>query len=329
MNFIGIRSVDHLLELVNKIARIVPAVTNELDQDLEILTEWEYKYHKILNASNLHPKRKENILNKIEAELEPITKYVIESLQDVYADWLKKHALLSPRDWAEARMDYDEFEAYGVESSIANVKSEYERYGGGDFETKFFMTNITYFKQTFEEILYDEINNAIDELEYYKERDNSDEIQSQQERLNYLENLNLANEEDLLKFVGDYADIYLGGNSEILPLLVNHPDLYDMLTNFLEREVFPLWFDRWEAEGIVDTRENIEELSSKLQGAQTAPLKQKMVIINEALNAAHQTGPMLDYISNTHYNVDKKFLDNLSNKDVSEWDEELKEMGVW
>lgn len=326
MNFIGIRSIDHLLEIFNKIARIVPAVTDDLATDLEILTEWEYKYHKILNASNLHPKRKQNILNKVEAELEPITRFIIESLQDVYADWLSKHALLSPRDWAKARLDYDEFEGYGAETTIASAKNEYERYGGRNFETKFFMTNIHYFKDTINEILKSEVDNARSELEYYEKQNDTEAAQNQQERLDYFENLDLNNEDELINFFENDAYVYLDDNST---LLSNHPNLYDMLIDFLEKEIFPLWFDRWEAEGIVETRENIEELYNELQEAQNVPLKQKMGIINEALNAAHQTGPMLDYISNKHDNIDKKFLDSLSNKDVSEWDEELKEMGVW
>ncbi len=324
--YIGIRSIDHLLELFNKIARIVPSVTNKLDADLETLTEWEYKYHKILNAPNLHPKRKENILNKIEVELEPITGYIIESLQDVYIDWLNKHALLSPRDWAEARLDYAEFEAYGAKTAIESTKNEYKRYGGRNFETKFFMTNINYFKDTIGETLDFEIDDTRYMLEESEKQNNTEEMQQYQAKLNYLENLDLNNETDLIEFTNNDTYVYLEDSAT---LLLNHPDLYDMLIDFLEKEIFPLWFDRWEAEGIVDTRENIEELYSKLQEAQSTPLKQKMVIISEALNAAHQTGSMLDYISNKHDNIDKKFLDSLSNKDVSQWDEELKEMGVW
>ena len=56
-------------------------------------------------------------------------------------------------------------------------------------------------------------------------------------------------------------------------------------------------------------------------------LKEKFVAINRALNAAHQTGQMLDYIETESPDMTKELLDELSNLDVDEWNKELRQMG--
>ena len=50
--------------------------------------------------------------------------------------------------------------------------------------------------------------------------------------------------------------------------------------------------------------------------------------LNIALNQAHQTGSMIEYVYE-EYGVSKRDLDNLSNQDVSIWDKELKFIGLY
>ena len=106
----------------------------------------------------------------------------------------------------------------------------------------------------------------------------------------------------------------------------NDPD-GSMLQEMYKVLVFPEWFLYWEAEGIEETRQRIEELFEKLKNIDNVSLKDKILTINFSTNATHQTGSMMDHFE-TRFNVSKTDLDILSNQDVSHWNKELKEIGV-
>lgn len=312
-----------------RIAKLGIESTFELGKNLETIYEWEYKYHKIQQAKNMHPKRKENLLNIIEQELSPIIDQISGDLGAVYDAWLKKHALLNPEDWAEARLPYEEFLDYGVEFSLGVIKNEYERYGGSNFEEKFVNCNLEYFIPFFNEIKNDLINYNYDELEYFEEREDEEEIEYTKEIIERLSSMDLNNPHDLKEFINEY---YYIESDNLIPKITNDDSLFTMLINFYAKEVFPLWFNKWEAEGIVDTREEIEGIYLDLININELSFNNALSAINIALNAAHQTGSMLEYIVEDHPDVDEVFLSSLSEKsseEINQWDRALVELGVW
>ena len=143
-------------------------------------------------------------METIEKYLRPVIDNVQEALLDVYDDWLNKHALLDPKEWAEGRMDWEEFEAYGEETALSNTKFEYENLGGKNFEIEFFNTNKEYFKSFFREVKNDIINHNYEELEYAKTHEDEDEIERLEEDITTLENLDFDNDQDFNQFVAEY-----------------------------------------------------------------------------------------------------------------------------
>ena len=114
-------------------------------------------------------------------------------------------------------------------------------------------------------------------------------------------------------------------------MFINHPELYNMLIDFMEEESFALWFAKWEPLGITKTRDRIEGLYEQLQQIEHLPFQKIPGVINQALTASHQTGPMMDHISDQH-DVGSDFLKELSNKgeeEISKWDKDLMYLGVW
>ena len=49
--------------------------------------------------------------------------------------------------------------------------------------------------------------------------------------------------------------------------------------------------------------------------------------LNEIVNLTHQTGGMADYLEN-RYSINATLLKELSDRDTTDWDEELQELGV-
>lgn len=295
----------------------------EFDKDLGLITEWEYKYHKILNSKNTNEKRKGFLLNKIETELDSVIDGVCNSLYDIYKKWLDAHAITDPRQWAIQRSS--DVEGYG---SLEALKYEFKHYGGNNFEEEFLYTNIKHLKGIFGDYMDDIIGMYRDDLDYYEKMGDSDQIGYLNDQIDILENIDLDTEDGLIYFLDQYID----DKDIFLENIANKYNLEFMIIDFYEKKVFPLWFDFWSEQGIENTRSIIEDIARRLKFTDKSNFMDNIVSINMALNAAHQTGPMLDYI-NLHYpNIDEDFLDNLSNKDedeISSWNKDLLELGVW
>ena len=73
-----------------------------------------------------------------------------------------------------------------------------------------------------------------------------------------------------------------------------------------------------------------QNIYQKLQSTNPGNVEQLVIVIHEALNAAHVTGSMLEHIEEATGSYElKTLLDSLSaKKNLSEWNEELREIGV-
>jgi len=79
--------------------------------------------------------------------------------------------------------------------------------------------------------------------------------------------------------------------------------------------------------GIENIIENAKDYYEKLDNFDNYTLTEKFVIFNEALHVAHYSGSMIsDYINLN--DVDADFLDEMSDRDVSDWNDELGELGI-
>jgi hypothetical protein len=318
--YIDIFDIDSLLF---KKADINIYPSEELSENLQIMYEWEYKRSVVEQDRNMLPQRKENMLNMIDKQIIPVLNKIIDSLLYVFRDWLDKHAILNPMLWAEKRFDGDMLEVEDPKTILENIKYQYKEYSsdkGRDFENQFFKSNLEYLQSDLKLILDDIINNNIEDLEYYKEREDEESIQKQEETINYLQNIDLSNEEDRLRFYQEYLDESMEFN------ISNNSNFKNMCINFMAKVLFPLWFNKWKEEGIVETRRNIEDLYKNLKKSKRFPFKEKITAIHLALNSTHQTGDMMDYINEMYHDVDNNLLDELSNTDqdtLNKWKQEI------
>lgn len=292
----------------------IPTVEDDAEELFRLFYELEYKYSIIKSHSFTGlPKRKENILKILSTKLKEATRNIADSLLPVYEKWLKEHTLLNPKEWAKARLNQnEEFGNINLPSAI----DEYERYAR-NADTGTFADIIEFMKEgklpKLKELLID--NTILDETEHLKEigykkygKERGEEFKSNKQALDFINNT----------YSEYYYDEY------------NLKDAFDNLDNreieleFYEKLVFPVWFRYWKKEGITKTRERIQNIYNQLENLNTQTLENQVANVNIALNAAHQTGSMME-----HYGwVDESFLRDMSNQDTTEWDKELKKIGI-
>ena len=267
-------------------------------------------------------------------KLNPILNSIIEKLSVVFESWLSGHALLSPRTWAEARTDED----YGGESKIKEAFGEWVRYahdpdGRISVDAKVKKYSSEFYSKVFIAV-YDQIDDQV--YEYAKEMHEADKANFEYDLTHAYRDEDKKEAQEKLNRHGDFEGF--SNAKEALDYIENsYGDAKDYLDSIAirdteiaitanEKVVFPVWFEHWEAEGIVETRENVQKVYDNLITSQNEPdMSKKMMNINIALNTSHQTGSMMEYV-NERFGVSKDDLDELSNigeDKIAEWDKEI------
>jgi hypothetical protein len=299
----------------------IKADRNDLLEELKVMYEWEYKYNQLKQNINIKNERKvENILKIIRVKLTPILKSISLKIEEVFKDWLKNHALTSPKIWATARVKELDDMGDSPNEILANAYSEYKRYNGNtdNFYENAFIASFKEFSDLIYDIKYDIVSAYEDDLENTEDEDQRKDIQ---QSIDYINDLGITeNAKEALEFletyVGEYADGFL--SREITS---------EALIPIYEKVVFPVWFKHWKKEGIVQTRKIVNETYKDLKKSKTeSDLSKKIMYINIALNASHQTGYMMDYVENK-WGVSKQDLDRLSDvsdSDLQDWNKEIK-----
>jgi hypothetical protein len=306
MHFNQFLSLD---ELIHE-ALYLGIIPGEFIDNMYTIYEWEYKYHKIKASQKTNPKRKYNLMAAIEKDLIPICRSVLQDLDNVYVDWLEDHAILSPRTWAEKRVEKSDGDEYG------NMVYEYKEYLPYDnIVSDFIQINWEYFVPWVQEDRDFRIENIRSDLENITDED---ERQVLENEISELENMEITENE-----VTNYmSDIY-SSLDEFRDSITT-----SMIIDFYEKIIFPAWYNNWSWHGIDEVRQRNEELEQEIQTVSNSNnLSSMFVVINKALNGIHVTGPMTDYMDNLDFS--QRDINILSNMDVSQWDKELTEIGVW
>ena len=107
------------------------------------LYELEYKYSMVKNKPfDGLPQRRENILINLERELKIVIKYIKIPIIKAFEDWLASHAILTPKLWAQKRIELQEEYGDDEERMLNNTIDEYYRYTGEIGDITFFITDI-------------------------------------------------------------------------------------------------------------------------------------------------------------------------------------------
>jgi hypothetical protein len=308
---------------------------DEIRKIFEMFYELEYKYNTITSPHfgfNGNPVRKENIIKIYENKAREVNSFLAKTFMIVFEEWLEKHALLSAETWARARVQ-ETMDFGSIEESIGAMVGEYKRYSGMQVEAneafrrmiRLITSNINNypefkdFLEIFIEDRKDMYRNDLTNLKEFNEN-NSKNFKTIKKAEEWIDNLTIDDfdAEDLL---------YIDSIQDLVNYFENYNSYEEVLVEMYEKIVFPLWLDYWSGQGIEETREKVEEQFESLKKLESLPIKQQFVVVNLATNAVHQTGSMMDYYEQ-RYGIEKRDLDNLSNQDVSEWQLELKEIGV-
>ena len=332
------------------------------------LYELEYKKTIITNnAFNAHPKRKENIINNIINELNQVAQIAQNKLLNVYSHWLENHALLSPKIWAEKRMninyedfDYSDEQTY-IQEIFQQMAHEYVKYlNNGELpynnirlhdivqqqmenqiknNLREYKTVENFIKKYKKEIVNENISYFLQNIVYenFAEIKNilKQNFNDEDEAVEYLESLNEQQIQELNIENLNIDDEYIYDMFYDFQTLIQYITYYDesyieLLKEVYEKEVFPLWLQYWRSQGVEETREKLQNIYDRLKQTDPNDIGKLIANINIAINAAHQTGSMIDHIESYFGEFElSQELDNLTNGEyIEQWNKELKEIGV-
>lgn len=320
----------------------------------ELAYEIEYKLARLkMNDFTGVEKRRENIIKILEKKLSEIIVPIAGTLLQTFNVWLSSHAITKPKQWAEARY-YDNsggnmVDIFGINDSFVVILDELKRYHTGiysisDLIMKTVEENPNVLDRDFLSlVVQDEYNMIIDNLEYEGIEEFNDrysdylgkEFKDEDEAREFLD-------DNVSAFDKDYFKIH-GGEKEALEYVINEleqtmffkeiervKDALDIDEFFLtayEKIVFPAWYEYWKSQGIDQTRKTIEKIAKDLSKVKSMPVDKQFMMLNIAKDASHQNGSMMEYYSE-EFGIDYYMMERLSDMDTTNWDDELREIGV-
>lgn len=304
----------------------------ELGENLEALYELEYK-HSMLRSKPFEgvPQRRENMLERLGQVAYSLAATVARQILEVYDEWLSKHAISDPHEWADARVrDAEEVEGEittgeEITSAIEATWTEYDRY--------------VYYEGGFPPGGAKLRGPDDSEIVQRMREGKLPSLQATAEAMMQDENENMADEEDFEPYddPADFLESIIDAYGSLIELLQGldwgyvEAEPSDLLRELYATLVFPAWFAHWKPLGIVETRGRIEEAAKTLEAIesnpQQLPVQQLFGKMNEIVNIAHQNGEMVEYLEE-RFNIDATFLEQLSERDTADWNEELQQLGV-
>ncbi len=321
--------------------------TSDFQQDLLRIYELEYKLFKATQMEMPNnPERLNNIIKQIKIHLfEPLIN-VKQVMENTLKHWLKGHAILDPKQWAETRVKNNEnFETDDPDYMLLtfdNLLYEFLNYYSKRQTVSPKMDANRIFHLLFNNILLYEIDNIpkikeilnkimspINQEMFWTEFNN--------DKKSFLLNYGLKTEDDVTEFIENYESFDMISDmfdkDSFIKLFEYEQELFNELIIEIYKEiVFPLWYEFWQKHGIDDTRENIENIYKNLINTKENINNLKELITNTtiALNATHQNGSILDYVNDDGKEDLHKFLDGLTDGLYfkTQSDKELKEVGI-
>lgn len=290
---------------------------DELLEGFELLYELEYKYNKILNSQfSGNEKRRENILNIIASKAEELIEVLGGTLQDVYWEWIEIHDYENPTKTGELRLEPHT----PRDNMLETIISTYKRFTDGNY-----MGGIKYSDLAF---IANQINNNPDNFPITTDYLSEDDTQQSQmydtlhhdglEEFNEIYDQEFNSEEDAEEFIENYGDELVYDLDILSSLPVDcYYEIYGQIVLPAMLEAHP---------SLEETIDDNKKILNKLKNIDSLPLSKQFMNINIALNGVHASGSMMEHYEN-RYAVSEEDLGGLSNRDVSDWDKELKILG--
>lgn len=332
---------EHEMSYINS---IIVKDWYQLDGDdvleyLKYLYELEYKYSMVTNNKfHGNPKRGDNIIKILKSKLGQLIPQLSHVLINVFQKWLDLHSLDDPRSWAEKRYDmYQEFEEGGSGYSV--YKSILGEFKNG-------IRNDSEFSQVHHEIAkyvdsnpgdFPELTKCIEEhyseTNEYRRNDMYTELEQGLEMFNDDYGTEFTTEDEANQYIDEYEGEFYMSDIEINQF----EDLVGSCMRGGIEILANLCHSKWvgkisqivasNGEAFDDVRDTIEKHKEALENIEGMDLKKQSYIFNMALNSVHSSGDMLEHLS-SDYNISYDDLEALSDSDTTEWDKELRLIGV-
>lgn len=290
-----------------------------LGSAIEALYEITYKYQTMIKHDFAgHPTRYQNILQNLEKTGRQIIFDITNTLREVFARWLEYHALLNPHTWAYKRLEEHE-ESVGDDAS-AYYSFIMNTVGGVKIQENEIVDAIShYIRQNKMPHLAEYLNLFKNDIIESLVEDDSERREEITEETNNM----------------DFDDIYYTYFNDLETLLQEADSRYEargVVLDIASTVLFDIWYGKWKPQGIDKTRERVQKAYDMIGQLKSMPFSQALATINIIINTAHQTGGMVDYITQQTGDHEQELLtllEDLSNRsDFSKWDAQLREVGV-
>jgi hypothetical protein len=308
---------------------------NDINQQLAAIYELTYKYDQINMYEWSGAGEKSQVLAICEAGIRDVAGRLAEMLDEVFAEWLKLHAITDPRTWAVNRWNEEQFfggDWITQEERIEEVTvTLIQEYASQLLQLLPESRSMSGYAQWAKNKMWREIQQKIEKMpnvralgealaeeqyqaareEYESDPENVDkpEKQSPSDALDYTDGL-----VDLVKMAA------LSGHQ------------WGVIQDVAEHIVFPVWYGRWKRMGIDATRKRVEKAYGQIQKIQKSPksfeIRDLATEINRIIQTTHQAGLMAEYVEH-RWSLAEGLLDYLSNNlDTDLFDRTLTAMGV-
>jgi len=315
-----------------------------LADELQRFYEAEYKYSAVKNAGYWYGSgTQEQVVDSYSKEVMRSGQEISAYLVPVYDDWLSKHALNEPVQWAKAHIGmarqraedegYFEYQESPWNDIADSTAIDYYRYayGSGRLPYSAYLKTPNYQPYLIRDMFAQYSPASMPAWARWVETVRKSEEQSWEGDPDNPEDAFPYT--DLEDYWGNYSDNVESLSSELSTAAdyLGEQQAWDMLEDIQRVMIFPGWFAHWEPKGIVDTRKRVQGVRDELyriaNGGGESP-EDVSKTVNIGLNTAHQTGSMMDYIEETHPDVTTGWLQELSNRDTSDWDSVLERAGL-
>jgi len=280
----------------------------ELTHLINLLHEIEYK-NKMLRDSKsfIHPKRKENIENRLKYFAWKYFKYIKGFTINTFNFWNEQHPIEDPDKWADMVMQMYR-DSYG--NDLMSYFSKHKiTWGGIEYDITEAPADRELIKEYIEQIKNDDSENLLWMIKSFLRDQNIDEETA---------SLDMSNNEDFINYYIRDMD-----SNQYLEY-IDENSIKELVKTKLYRDYSYTW-----GTTVEQIKENIKNAIDRINSInEKNSISEMTMAISLALNVQHAAGTiMIDYGNNDESyilgDINSAYLDLLSNLDVKEWEDEF------
>jgi len=299
--------------------------SDELEEHLEYLYELEYKYSMLLTKGfHGNEKRRENIIKIIERKLRLLLSSLSEVLIRLFKFWVNIHNVNDWYQWGLSRV-YDSIEGFSTTDMYSYIVDMIKReIGLSEYPIVERVIENLEMLPNIKGVLEEQMGYIVDEMRGNMESELDD---YGVETFNEEYDTNFKDYDSAYEYIQEkeytFDDLVDLGYFDGLSIISNDVEALGELYGFFLH-------DNWLNQYGPQVEEKIEEFEywiEKLENIEKYSIKEQVVLFNRTLNLTHTTGKMTEYMMDL-YGVGEDELDELSDANTTEWDKELKLIGI-